>query len=465
MPDDIAILDQLRDVEIFQCIGRLPATMNYLSKLRILKIRSCHSLNMSLLTLSSLKEIDVTDSENVVPSSFANLTHLERIRLYRAVTSDVKTHTIGHDWVQDLAHPAAPLRYSSTLKDITFCSAGLTNSDLATLLVHVTVPAKFPNLLSVRILRNWELTSFRPAMELWKRHYPPPYQPVPTLQTLSFSNARIPKTADEMKAIIRFLQTYRQLGSCNLFSRSTLHLPRHLAAFVKCNVFPRNVESLVKQINYLSTINRAGGPTLVTCHDFHEEDAVVDGQERVDATQQNRRPRRALPLAVWPIVLERASRLDYVSCFERETASRGEGAENDRLLNHALFRSWNVVDVVAQVRAMLGERPRVADAVNNNINQNVDEAEDDVDDDEQDGNPDAQPGSDLSEDESDTVDSGETDFWVKHDDAYSTFARYDAVYYLLRNSPAILSNGGTGPGRRRRRRSFIPRLCKRLKLF
>ena len=83
MTKDIAIMDQLQVIELYCCTGRLPQSMNHLNCLVRLQLDGCHRINLSLLGLGlhNLKELKITDCEDLTPMKFRNLSNLKHISL------------------------------------------------------------------------------------------------------------------------------------------------------------------------------------------------------------------------------------------------------------------------------------------------------------------------------------------------------------------------------------------------
>jgi hypothetical protein len=458
MPDDIAILDQLQTMELFQCTGALPDSMNHLVRLKSLKLRSCHGLQMNALQLMQLKELEVTDSEGIVPTTFAGLPNLERVKLYRIASSDANTRTIGRDWIQDLKQN--DFAWNGSLKDLCFCAAGLENEDLATLLVD-TLPHKFPKLRSVFIISNTEITSFQHILTRWEevhqqngsRFVPPP------LRVLSLTGTRISKTVPEMQHIQQFLKLYHEIG---LFMMVTL--PPTLRA---------DVVRAVHQINHQLTLNRAGGPVLFSSGEDIESSRatgnfIQGSQQSLQSSAQAPR-RRPLPLSMWPVVFERAMNLEYVPCYEsgddgntefqrrrRAVAAFGQGGE-------AVMQ--RVDRVVARARMLFQDRP--ANANNNNNNNANNNANNNNNNNNNpvvvvipmNNNNNDDDANGASEDDA-TLEEN----WMETPQAFSERSRYDAIYHLLRHGPVLLSTSDHRP-RCRRQRSFMARKCKRVKLF
>jgi hypothetical protein len=492
MPADIAVLDQLQTMELFHCTGELPDTVNYLTRLQTLKLKSCHNLRLqNLRGLQSLTEVDITDSENVLPSHFANLPLLERLKLYRIASSDANTNAIGKDWIADLRDNYDDLKWARSLKDFCICSAGLSNDDFATLMVDVLCndsnnqhkPAKFPNLRSIFIISNPDITSFQPLLERWGQQYqigrkrellasPTSNFVPPPLRVLSLTGTRIDKTFAEMTSILRFLQAYTEIG---LFMM--VKLPDSLR---------NDVVQCVHRINHQLTINRAGGPALLT---WQEGNGAEDDKDSTSGGHQRRR--RPVPLSLWPLLLERAMNTEYVACYESvEDRSQSIRRRVEQVVARGEAVMRRVDHVVARARAILGN-----DNDNNNGNGNGNGANDDDDDDDDDNNnhlvrqrnilnhnlnrPPLRRGRPLDPHDvgrlqrlgnqeratsSNTNDNAIITDWMEDSQTFSNRSRYDAVFHLLRNGPVLLATGEHEP-RCRRQRPYVPRKCKRVKLF
>ncbi|KAG7362119.1 hypothetical protein IV203_025785 [Nitzschia inconspicua] len=455
MPEDIAILDQLQSMELFQCTGAMPESMNHLLHLERIKLRSCHGLQLQTLRMNNVKDLEITDSEGILPSTFANLPQLERLKLYRIASSDANTRTIGRDWVRDLKENT--FAWNNSLKDLCFCSAGLKNEDLATLLVD-TLTHKFPALRALFVISNSDITSFQSIMMRWTEQYqqtsngdlPTNFIP-PSLRVLSLTGTRIQNTRAEMQSIHQFLQLYNEIG---LFM--TMSLPPMLRA---------DVIQSVHLINHQLTLNRAGAPVLLSCND--NGDGRKEGPPSEEGIQQTHsktlamllRRRRPLALSMWPIVLERAMNLEYVPCYQ--TSDDGASMQENRRWNGATFGTGGeavmerVDRVIARARILFQNRALQNNLNNNNNNNdgvNIPFFNNGI-------NANA-PNAGVASQE-DVILEGN---WMEDLRAFSARSRYDAVYYLLRHGPVLLATDDRKP-RCRRQRSFMARKCKRIKLF
>mmetsp|Transcript_1070 Transcript_1070/g.1219 ORF Transcript_1070/g.1219 Transcript_1070/m.1219 type:complete len:882 (+) Transcript_1070:735-3380(+) len=132
MTKDIAILDQLQTMELYRCTGKLPRSMNYLTKLRRLRLDGCRELDLSLLgtgitsrrhsaasscgrhgdqeevdddtyQLRHLRELKVTDCEGVTPNKFRQVPHIQRLTVMRWDKSNTQTVDLGTQWVEELS--------------------------------------------------------------------------------------------------------------------------------------------------------------------------------------------------------------------------------------------------------------------------------------------------------------------------------------------------------------------------
>jgi hypothetical protein len=468
MPADIAVLDQLQTMEVFQCTGTLPESMNYLTRLRSLKLRSCHGLQMNTLS-HNLTELEVTDSEGVIPSTFANFPHLHRLKLYCMGSSDASIRTMGRDWIRDLHRNN--FAWNESLKDLCFCSSGLRNEDLATLMVDI-LPHKFTQLRSVFIISNAEITSFRPILQRWEERYQQPQEHhqvncdkdlgntslrkmtsyagstlfiPPSLRVMSTTGTRISKTVEELQCIHMFLNLYHEIGLFMMVS-----LPSILDAdVVRC----------VHQINHQLTINRAGGPVLFACNEERNSSGTdafsKQENEQIPSSQQFSLPqrRRPLPLSMWPLVLERAMNLEYMACYESgdDASSQGIYRTNEFVDRGDVFMS-RVDRVLARVQAIFQDR------VNENNNDANAAANHPII-----LNPVVQNNEAVNFDNNNENVTMLKD-WMEDATAFSGRSKYDALYHLLRYGPVLLATGNHIPFCRRRR-SFIGRKCKRIKLF
>mmetsp|Transcript_10798 Transcript_10798/g.19878 ORF Transcript_10798/g.19878 Transcript_10798/m.19878 type:complete len:242 (+) Transcript_10798:1-726(+) len=226
----------------------------------------------------------------------------------------------------------------------------------------------------------------------------------------------------------------------------------------------------IHQINYTATINRAGGPVLFSCRSsLSEYDDSEQSQQRLlqggndDKEPRCRDQRRPLPLSVWPLVLERASLLEYTTCYEiyeeRQAASLRRRADQVVARGEAVLR--RVDRVVARARVVLGDGNNLEDQANDDNANNAEE-----EDNNNDGPEFLAPlGGAMDDDSRSDDDCGiPTATWIESTANYSRHAKYDAIYHLLRHGPVLFTTSDRTP-RNRRVRSFLPRKCKRVKLF
>ncbi|OEU16897.1 hypothetical protein FRACYDRAFT_239493 [Fragilariopsis cylindrus CCMP1102] len=296
MARDIAIMDQLQIIELYHCTGPLPESMNYLNCLVRLQLDGCHNINLSLLGLGlhNLKELKITDCEELTPMKFRNLSNLKHISLMRWDKRNNDTVNLGHRWINELSSATVvpTLQFRLSLQRITFSGSGLTNQDLYNILFEMGSDSKFPNLHTLIINDNPEIDSFMDVLQLPPPPTPAPddyvpsllidyYNVVPTtmatnLKTIKLSGTRIPVNNEELDSVIYFLEKlYPSVGIMKVFSYDSL--------------LPIDQRKKINKIEYLLSMNS------------------------IDAFSMTGRP-ETIPLSVCPLAISKAFRKSYRTC-------------------------------------------------------------------------------------------------------------------------------------------------------
>jgi len=147
MTKDIAIMDKLQTIELYRCTGKLPRSMNYLTKLTRLRLDGCRDIDLSLLgtgygsdygrdctstNLRDLMELKITDCEGLTPRKFQHLPQIQRLTLMRWDKSNNQTMELGKQWVQELSSAVVFGSIMIPLIASTTSSAAATSSANAT---------------------------------------------------------------------------------------------------------------------------------------------------------------------------------------------------------------------------------------------------------------------------------------------------------------------------------------------
>ena len=286
MARDIAIMDQLQIIELYHCTGPLPESMNYLNCLVRLQLDGCRNIDLSLLGLGlhNLKELKITDCEELTPMKFRNLSNLKHISLMRWDKRNNDTVNLGHRWINELSSATVvpTLQFRLSLQRITFSGSGLTNKDLSTILFRMLVDNKFPNLHTLIINDNPEINSFKDVLQL-----PPPpssynyVPPVPTtmatnLKTIKLSGTSIKVNNEELDSVIKFLEK----------PNPTVVI---MKVFSYDSLLPIDQREKINKIEYLLSMNS------------------------IDAFSMTGRP-ETIPLSVFPLAISKAFRKSYRTC-------------------------------------------------------------------------------------------------------------------------------------------------------
>jgi hypothetical protein len=374
--------------------------------------------------LHNLMELKITDCEDLTPKKFRNLSNLKRISLMRWDKSNNNTINLGNRWINELSlavvvptpattttttevslvassssmndnnnnnnvivpsneqqqqqqqQPVVPvqvLRYEFqfrlSLQCLTFSGSRLTNKDLSNILSCMLSDNKFPNLHTLIINDNPEITSFMDVLQL-----PPPPPPsynnyvpvVPTtmatnLKTIKLSGTRIEVNNEELDSVIYFLEkVYPTVGMMKVFRYGSCMGKDGVVSFRENSpsithihnkrmiLLPSDQRKKINKIEYLLSMNstnafsmtggggiRGGGggtrnttiPGAGAANSTGNEDgrnplgnseemgasalATTTNQGEGGGVQQ--RP-ETIPLSVWPIAIFKAFRKSYRTC-------------------------------------------------------------------------------------------------------------------------------------------------------